>query len=57
MPYQYRRMVQAAREGAEAEPSELIHKGGFKPCLPEEALNHDPPLILSRTQNTRPFNV
>jgi hypothetical protein len=37
MPYQYRRMVQAAREEAEAEPLELIHKGGFKPCLPEEA--------------------
>jgi hypothetical protein len=37
MPYQYRRMVQAAREEAEAEPTELIHKGGFKPCLPEEA--------------------
>ena len=37
MPYQYRRMVQAAREEAEAGPMELIHKGGFKPCLPEEA--------------------
>jgi hypothetical protein len=38
MPYQYRRMVQAAREEAEAEPTELISRGGFKPCLPEEAV-------------------
>jgi|SRR5271157_2658492 len=37
MPYQYRRMVQAAREEAEAEPTESISRGGFKPCLPEEA--------------------
>ena len=29
-------MVRMAREKAEAEPTELIHKGGFKPCLPEE---------------------
>jgi|SRR5271157_918783 len=36
MPYQYRRVVQAAREEAESEPS-LISRGGFKPCLPEEA--------------------
>ena len=37
MPYQYRRMVQAARDEEESEPLELIHKGGFRPCLPEEA--------------------
>ena len=37
MPASYRRMVRMAREEAEAEPMELIHKGGFKPCLPEEA--------------------
>jgi hypothetical protein len=37
MPYQYRCMVQAIREDAEREPLELIHKGGFKPVMPEEA--------------------
>ena len=37
MLYQYRRMVQAAREEAEAEPTELITRGGFRPALPEEA--------------------
>ena len=37
MPASYRRMVRMAREEAEAEPMELIHKSGFKPCLPEEA--------------------
>jgi len=37
MPKSYQRMVQAAREEAEAEPLELIHKGGFKPVMPEEA--------------------
>ena len=26
-----------AREQAGFEPMELIHKGGFKPCIPEEA--------------------
>jgi hypothetical protein len=30
-------MVRMAREETEAEPPELIHKGGFRPCLPEEA--------------------
>jgi F0F1-type ATP synthase membrane subunit b/b' len=35
MPYQYRQMVQAAREEAESEPLEIL-RGGFKPCLPEE---------------------
>ena len=37
MPKSYQRMVRMARDEAEAEPLELIHKGGFKPCLPEEA--------------------
>ena len=37
MPASYQRMVRMAREEAESEPLELIHKGGFKPCLPEEA--------------------
>ena len=37
MPASYKRMVRVAREEAEAEPLELIHKGGFRPCLPEEA--------------------
>ena len=37
MPASYRRMVRMAREDANSEPLELIHKGGFKPCLPEEA--------------------
>ena len=36
MPYKYRRMVEAAREEAEAEPT-LIHRGGFRPVCPEEA--------------------
>ena len=36
MPKSYQRMVRMTREAAEAEPLELIHKGGFKPCLPEE---------------------
>jgi hypothetical protein len=29
MPKSYQRMVRVAREEAEAEPLELIHKGGF----------------------------
>ena len=37
MPKSYQCMVRMAREEAEAEPTGLIHKGGFKPCLPEEA--------------------
>jgi len=37
MPKSYQRMVRMAREEAEAEPLELIHRGGFRPCLPEEA--------------------
>ena len=37
MPKSYQRMVRMARGEAEAEPLELIRKGGFKPCLPEEA--------------------
>ena len=37
MPASYQRMVRMAREEAESEPLELIHKGGFRPCLPEEA--------------------
>ena len=37
MPKSYQRMVRMARKDAEAEPLELIHKGGFKPCLPEVA--------------------
>ena len=37
MPKSYQRMVRMAREEAEAEPTELISRGGFKPCLPEEA--------------------
>jgi len=37
MPKSYQCMVRMAQEEAEAEPLELIHKGGFKPCLPEEA--------------------
>ncbi len=36
MPKSYQRMVRMAREEAESEPLELIHKGGFRPCLPEE---------------------
>ena len=36
MPKSYQRMVWMAREDAESEPS-LISRGGFKPCLPEEA--------------------
>jgi|SRR5271157_2885000 len=35
MPKSYQRMVRMARE--EAEPLELIHKGGFRPTMPEEA--------------------
>ena len=38
MPKSYQRMVRTAREEAESEPLELIHKGGFRPCLPEEAV-------------------
>jgi len=37
MPKSYQCMVRMAREEAEAEPTELITRGGFKPCLPEEA--------------------
>ena len=37
MPKSYQRMVRIVREEAESKPLELIHKGGFKPCLPEEA--------------------
>ena len=37
MPKSYQRMVRIVREEAESEPLELIHKGGLKPCLPEEA--------------------
>jgi len=33
MPKNYQRMVRAARENAEAEPLELINRGGFKPVL------------------------
>lgn len=36
MPKSYQRMVRAAREDAEAEPLELIHRGGFRPVLPNE---------------------
>jgi hypothetical protein len=36
MPKSYQRMVRAAREDAEAEPLESIHKGGFRPILPDE---------------------
>ena len=36
MPKSYQRMVRQAREEAEAEPLELIHKGGFRPVMPEE---------------------
>lgn len=36
MPASYRRMVRIAREDAEAEPLELIRKGGFRPVLPDE---------------------
>jgi len=35
MPYQYQRMVKAAREAAEAEPSDIPHKP-FKPFLEDE---------------------
>jgi hypothetical protein len=38
MPKSYERMVRMARVDAEAEPLELIHKGGFKPVIPEEAV-------------------
>jgi len=33
MPKSYQRMVKVAREEAEAEPLELISRGGFKPVL------------------------
>ncbi len=33
MPESYKRMVRAAREDAEAEPLELISRGGFRPVL------------------------
>ena len=33
MPKSYQRMVRAVREDAEAEPLELISRGGFKPVL------------------------
>ena len=36
MPKSYQRMVRMAREDAEAEPLELINKGGFKPIHPVE---------------------
>ena len=36
MPKSYQRMVRMAREQAESEPLGLIHKGGFKPVMPEE---------------------
>jgi hypothetical protein len=36
MPKSYQRMVRAAREDAEAEPLEPIHKGGFRPVMPDE---------------------
>ena len=36
MPYQYQRMVKAAREAAEAEPSDIPHKP-FKPFIEDEA--------------------
>lgn len=36
MPFRYRRMVEAAREEAKAEPT-MISRGGFKPVCPEEA--------------------
>lgn len=37
MPASYQRMVRMAREEAEAEPLDLISRGGFKPCMPEVA--------------------
>jgi hypothetical protein len=33
MPKSYQRMVRDAREDAEAEPLEMINRGGFKPVL------------------------
>ena len=36
MPYQYQRMVKAAREAAESEPSDLIPHKPFKPIDPDE---------------------
>ena len=47
MPASYRRMVRAAREDAESEPLELIHKGGFRPVLPDgEACGRCPPIFI-----------
>lgn len=43
MPYQYRRMVQAAREEAESEPS-LISRGGFRPVMPEDEPKSSSPI-------------
>ena len=37
MPYQYQRMVKAAREAAEAEPSDIIPHKPFKPFIEDEA--------------------
>ena len=38
MPASYQRMVRMAREEAESEHVDsLITRGGFKPCIPEEA--------------------
>ena len=37
MPHQYQRMVRAAREAAEAEPSDIIPHKPFKPFLEDEA--------------------
>jgi len=36
MPYQYQRMVKAAREAAEAEPSDIIPHKPFKPFIEDE---------------------
>ena len=36
MPYQYQRMVKAAREAAEAEPSDIIPHKPFRPFIEDE---------------------
>jgi hypothetical protein len=37
MPYQYQRMVKAAREAAESEPLEIGDHKPFKPFIEDEA--------------------
>jgi hypothetical protein len=45
MPKSYQRMVRAAREETEAEPLELISRGGFKPVLEWSSMANKSKLI------------